>query len=98
MDSPVEGVWIRTFGTAEDAGVLVGPGVSIAPTFPLREIRKWRHQAVFEISIASCGTDGSNLVPSSGESSKPHRRRLDSTSKNGGQEEAKNPGGESGSE
>ena len=50
------------------AGVLVDLGVSLAPTFPQREIRKRRHEAVFEISIGACGTDGSNLVPSSGES------------------------------
>ena len=54
----------RTFGTAEGAGVLVGLGVSLAPTFPQREIRKRRHEAVFEISIAACGTDGSNPAPS----------------------------------
>ena len=60
--------WIRTFGTAEDAGVLAGLVISIAPTFPSREIRKKCHEAAFEISVASRGTDGSNLVPSSGES------------------------------
>jgi hypothetical protein len=42
-----EGRWIRTFGTVEDAGVLVGLGVPIAPTFPSREIGKRRHEAVF---------------------------------------------------
>jgi len=62
--------WIRTFGTAEDAGVLAGLVISIAPTFPSREIRKRCHEAAFEISVASRGTDGSNLVPSSGESNK----------------------------
>ena len=62
------GRWIRTFGTAEGAGVLVGLGVSLAPTFPQREIRKRRHEAVFEISIAACGTDVSNLAPSSRQS------------------------------
>jgi hypothetical protein len=31
---------IRTFGTAEDAGVLAGLGVWIVPTFPSQDIRK----------------------------------------------------------
>jgi hypothetical protein len=55
-------------GTAENAGVLACLGVSIA-TFPLREIRKRRHEAVFETSVASRRTEGSNPVPSSDESS-----------------------------
>ncbi len=39
--------------------------VITALTFPFREIRKSRHEAVFETSVASRRTEGSNLVPSS---------------------------------
>jgi hypothetical protein len=51
IDSPVEETGF--FGTAEDAGVLAGLDVWIALTFPSRKIRKRRHEAVFETSIAS---------------------------------------------
>jgi hypothetical protein len=70
-DSPVEGDGFERFGAAEDAGFLAGLGISIAPAFPSREIRKRRHEAAFEMLVASRGTDGSNLVPSSDESCKP---------------------------
>jgi hypothetical protein len=44
---------IRTVGTAEDAGVLAGIGVWIAPTFPPRGNQEEAANAVFEASVAS---------------------------------------------
>jgi len=73
--APVRTSNIRTFGTAEDASVLAGLGISIAPTFPSREIRKRRaRRRPLNIGHVVRNFAASKQCPQAGQTLQMHRQ------------------------